>query len=249
MRRLQGHWQQQRQRHGEHAVWHGTYVCALELCVDVARVMCCSVEQLEPSWCSIPPPDDYWQLHTLHQLMAICLMDQSCTCVLCCLTPPPPLHLSCSVSAKVTAEAEAERLRADNLALEACLRKMMEKEVRWCGQPPVSAAVHMRFWPLGTPGTARVSSVSSESISLRCGLPQRRRASISDLAQQYCAFLCGDVCTSRRPASRATHKAASVQLCRVSASDHLQQSCTILCGVTCMRRLAARRVMHNCPAG
>jgi hypothetical protein len=34
------------------------------------------------------------------------------------------------VSAKVSAEAEAERLRQDNLALEASLRKMMEKEVR-----------------------------------------------------------------------------------------------------------------------
>lgn len=40
----------------------------------------------------------------------------------------PPLSLL-SVSSKVAAEAEAARLRADNLALEGSLRKMMEKEV------------------------------------------------------------------------------------------------------------------------
>jgi hypothetical protein len=36
----------------------------------------------------------------------------------------------CSVAAKDAAEREAARLQADNLALEASLRKMMEKEVR-----------------------------------------------------------------------------------------------------------------------
>lgn len=45
-------------------------------------------------------------------------------------SPHPALQHSSSVSAKVSAEAEAQRLRADNLALEASLRKMMEKEVR-----------------------------------------------------------------------------------------------------------------------
>jgi hypothetical protein len=43
-----------------------------------------------------------------------------CCCCCCC----------CSVAAKVSAEAEAERLRADNLALEARLRTMVAREVR-----------------------------------------------------------------------------------------------------------------------
>jgi hypothetical protein len=41
------------------------------------------------------------------------------------LLPPP-----CSVAAKAAAEAEAERLRADNTALEARLRTMVAREVR-----------------------------------------------------------------------------------------------------------------------